>query len=1184
MGCPARLVGFDTGVTMRQVARGRVRRYRLLAAVFLAAAMLFGIVATAEAGPITYWRSIQPVGTVGTNIPVTIQGSGPFDLYPLVSTSAKLYVDDVLKPRSSYTASILRTSVYFRYVPTPVLSDGAHTFRVEVSDTSGRLSFYQWIATVRQPPSASWVAPAAGAVSYDGRPVITMTLADNTPATTFSVSGQVRTGSAAGPVVATFSGTGLSAGQNTFQTSSALGTGTYYLTASVTDAGGNTMSLQGYAARSFVVEGAEPMSVLSSCGGCHDSYQSAHTTPVTTDCGVCHPNNVDDHMEGTEYCEDCHWDGWHTGGAGVSVAVTSPCTDCHRLSRPEVVQHAAATVGPDHEGSCDGCHSESLLAQHAITPEGSSFAYQCDLCHGPSASQQVKDAIASGDTACSACHDNDHAAAHQVTVPANCAGCHDGTSLIGIHAEPGCDGCHDSTDAGVIAAIAAGNTDCASCHGGGDHESLHQVTVPANCAGCHAGTSLTGIHEESSCAGCHDSTDADVIAAITAEDKDCASCHSLQEHPNLDDSTHTGTMTSGPMNVFDYHEGYSPLIWDIPCSMCHGTTELLPIHGNNCAACHSGSKPADSFPTWNDSCQQGACHPTIVHPSADPAHESFDCEAACHEQDWSVEYGSCDWCHEPIQTLAPYTTSNLKTAYVGSAPISFSTAGVTTTYYQLDGGSPVAAKSLVVPGPSTGTATHTIEYWSVSSAGLEQVPHRNATFTVSKDTNAPTTTSNAVTAYIGPATITLSVTDDNSSPVQATYYRLNGGTQTSGKTISIPQPASGTLSYTLEFWSVDAAGNTELPHKSASFTITADKLAPITTSNAPAYDRTTTSLRVDFIATDPAPATGVANTYYRVNNGATYPRNWVYLSGQGTYELRFWSTDKVGNREADNYQTVIKDWTAPTTTTNALPSYTGTATIHLTPTDTLAGVATTYYILDAEPQASGTDVTATINGTHTIKYWSVDKAGNIETQKTVTFTVTGAAPDTAPPVTTSNALPAYTGNATIVLSPGDGSGSGVAATYYRLDGGTQKTGTTVAVPQPPSGTVGHTLVFWSVDNAGNIESEKSVSFTVTQAGTATLAFVWHPWDWAEAHLRVENASGVPIVDTWVDGYDTDLDLYVTVPAGQNYYMECIFYYDDETGDDGGPYGVWSNDRVDGWGNPLNADGILSPGETVIWYY
>ena len=83
--------------------------------------------------------------------------------------------------------------------------------------------------------------------------------------------------------------------------------------------------------------------------------------------------------------------------------------------------------------------------------------------------------------------------------------------------------------------------------------------------------------------------------------------------------------------------------------------------------------------------------------------------------------------------------------------------------------------------------------------------------------------------------------------------------------------------------------------------------------------------------------------------------------------------------------------------------------------------------------------------------------------------------DTVAPVTTSDALANYVSSAAIHLSAVDNAGgSGVAHTYYVLDGGSQAAGTLVSV-----GTVGnHTLSFWSVDVAGNVEAAHLVSFAI----------------------------------------------------------------------------------------------------------
>ena len=146
--------------------------------------------------------------------------------------------------------------------------------------------------------------------------------------------------------------------------------------------------------------------------------------------------------------------------------------------------------------------------------------------------------------------------------------------------------------------------------------------------------------------------------------------------------------------------------------------------------------------------------------------------------------------------------------------------------------------------------------------------------------------------------------------------------------------------------------------------------------------------------------------------------------------------------------------TAPATTSNALATYVSSATIKLTATDAGSGVANTYYKVDGGAQVAGTSIAVSTLGAHTIEFWSVDVAGNVEAHKTASFTVTAPVPvDVTAPATTSNALATYVSSATIKLTATD-AGSGVANTYYKVDGGAQVAGTSIpsarSVPTPSS--------------------------------------------------------------------------------------------------------------------------------------
>jgi hypothetical protein len=404
--------------------------------------------------------------------------------------------------------------------------------------------------------------------------------------------------------------------------------------------------------------------------------------------------------------------------------------------------------------------------------------------------------------------------------------------------------------------------------------------------------------------------------------------------------------------------------------------------------------------TWSGGCQQGACHVTI-HPAttlntADAAHGAAaltGCEQ-CHAPDWSVAELACASCHSITETVAPVTDSNLKASYIGGASIRLYPAdakpssGLNGTFYKLNGGSPVAGTSLTIPGPSSGTQSHTIEYWSTDRAGNVEV-HKTFGFTVATDTVAPVTRSDAKASYNADATIKLTATDNGSLPILGTYYQLDGGPVQTGTTATVPKPVSGTQIRTLTFWSVDGSGREELPHKSVTFTMVTDSVAPVSYVSAPLYDKSTQPTLVRFSALDPAPGSGVAQTYYKLSTGPAKASTILYLYGSGPLVVEYWSVDKAGNEELPHKTvTIIRDAIKPVTASDAKATYAGPALITLSPTDTGgSGVATTYYTVDGGVQQTGTSVTVSAPGSHTLRFWSTDKAGNIEVQKVATFSV-----------------------------------------------------------------------------------------------------------------------------------------------------------------------------------------------------
>jgi len=96
-----------------------------------------------------------------------------------------------------------------------------------------------------------------------------------------------------------------------------------------------------------------------------------------------------------------------------------------------------------------------------------------------------------------------------------------------------------------------------------------------------------------------------------------------------------------------------------------------------------------------------------------------------------------------------------------------------------------------------------------------------------------------------------------------------------------------------------------------------------------------------------------------------------------------------------------------------------------------------------------------------------DQSFDVTQVKCLTCHAVNESGDNTPPVTTSNAQPEYDGPAKIDFSITDNGKVGLGRTFYRLDGGPlTAAGKYLTVIDPGS----HELEFWSMDQAGNIES------------------------------------------------------------------------------------------------------------------
>ncbi len=197
------------------------------------------------------------------------------------------------------------------------------------------------------------------------------------------------------------------------------------------------------------------------------------------------------------------------------------------------------------------------------------------------------------------------------------------------------------------------------------------------------------------------------------------------------------------------------------------------------------------------------------------------------------------------------------------------------------------------------------------------------------------------------------------------------------------------------------------------------------------------------------------------------------------------------------------DSTPPTTTIacnggSCASSFSSTVSVALNATDNSggSGVAATYYTTDgSDPTVPANRQTYSgafnVSSTSTVRFYSVDNAGNPETPQSQGITIDPPT-DVTPPTTTitcngGSCAGSFSSTVTVALNATDNSGgSGVAATYYTTDGSDP---TSSGTRQPYSGAFSvsstSTVQFYSVDNAGNPETVNSQAVTITPATDTT---------------------------------------------------------------------------------------------------
>jgi hypothetical protein len=447
-----------------------------------------------------------------------------------------------------------------------------------------------------------------------------------------------------------------------------------------------------------------------------------------------------------------------------------------------------------------------------------------------------------------------------------------------------------------------------------------------------------------------------------------------------------------------------------------------------------------------------------------------------------------------IDRTAPNTGATAPTGWSASnatvelAPFD-ALSGVKVTRYRVDGGAPESGRHVAV----SGDGAHTVEFWSVDAAGNAEAPK---TVQVKIDGTAPGIShqlgapANANGWHNADVTITYTCTDATSGVASCGPDRA---VASEGKDEDITGEA------------VDNAGNTAFDHSLISL----DKTAPTIDAAA---DRAPNGAH--WYGADVTVTFACADTLSGVDH---CPVPKVLHEGENQ-SVAATVADAAGNEATAELSDIDVDETAPslsgaaTSSPNEAGWYRDDVTVHWTAADELSGLngpAPDDSVVKGE--ASNLSASASVT----------DNAGNATSR-----TVDGIKIDRTAPVTRAHVADAletgwYAGDVDVTLTAVDAL-SDVRDTYYSVDGGD-------AEPYAGKFAFGdkgvHTIRFWSVDNAGNVESRSDaghaivlkidgIAPTITGARTpAANGFGWNDtpvdvtFDCADAESGIAGCGG-----------------------------------------------------------------------------
>ena len=226
----------------------------------------------------------------------------------------------------------------------------------------------------------------------------------------------------------------------------------------------------------------------------------------------------------------------------------------------------------------------------------------------------------------------------------------------------------------------------------------------------------------------------------------------------------------------------------------------------------------------------------------------------------------------------------------------------------------------------------------------------------------------------------------------------------------------------------------------------------------------------------------IVNYTWQFGDGSVgYGKNVSHnYSGEGIYHVCLNVMDSIG-KNATVCRDVVIDCSPPYTILVSTPStpngwngwYISNVEVKLMAFDNLSGIEKIRYCIDKSTWKVYEGKFTLNEGKHTIGYYSVDTAGNVEVNKKKEIKIDKEEPSTLAHVYSNSTNGWYNEDVNISLTSTDEL-SGVNSTYYYIDSSFNKySGGNITI-----GEGMHNFSYFSVDNAGNGESPKYMNINV----------------------------------------------------------------------------------------------------------